>query len=85
MPYRIEFKASAIRELHALPMDVQKRIVPRIDALASDPLPSGCRKIAGEENHYRIRIGEYRVVYEVRKAVLIVVVIRVGHRREVYR
>lgn len=61
------------------------RIAATIDALAGDPRPSGCRKLAGTDRLYRVRVGDYRVVYEIHDDRLLVLVIKLGHRREVYR
>lgn len=85
MPYRVEFKPSARRQLRKLPRDVQARIISRVEALAHDPRPPGSEEISGGEDLHRIRIGDYRVVYEIQGRVLLVLVVRVGHRREVYR
>ena len=63
----------------------RRRIVARIQALAEDPRPSGCEKLSGEADRYRVRVGRYRVVYSVGDAELTVVVVRVGHRKDVYR
>jgi mRNA interferase RelE/StbE len=85
MAYRVEVKASAVKEIAALPKRDQRRVVSAIDALADDPRPHGVRKLAGSENVYRVRVGDYRIVYQVFDDVLIVHVVRVGHRRDVYR
>lgn len=61
------------------------RIASAIDALADDPRPSGCKKLVGSEHTYRIRVGDYRIVYDIQGAKLVVSVIRVRHRRDVYR
>ena len=60
-------------------------IIPHMKALAEDPKPPGCRKIAGSKNDWRIRIGEYRVIYEIDEHAEAVKVMRIRHRREVYR
>jgi len=83
--YRIEFKRSAKKELAAVDPSMRQRIANAIDALASDPRPAGCTKMAGFEQAWRIRIGDYRVVYEITDEVLLVLVVAVAHRREVYR
>ena len=83
--YRIAFKPSAADGLRALPKKDQKRIAARVDALAEDPFPSGAKKLSGKENIYRVRTGDYRVIYEVRKNVLLILVLKIGHRKEVYR
>lgn len=83
--YRIEFKPSAEKSLAKLPTDLQKRIVRAVELLAKDPRPHGVVKMAGDDNLWRIRVGDFRVVYEIHDSVLLVMVLRVGHRREVYR
>jgi len=83
--YSVEFSTAAARELRKLPRQVQASINPAIDALADNPRPHGVEKISGEENAYRIRIGDYRVLYEIYDRRLVVIIIRVAHRREAYR
>lgn len=85
MTYVIEIKRSARKSLLALPRDVQQRIRTAIDGLATEPRPPGGRKLTGSESMYRRRVGDYRIVYEIRDDRLLVMVIKVGHRREVYR
>jgi mRNA interferase RelE/StbE len=85
MVYAVEFATAARRQFRKLPRAVQAMIQPEIDALASEPRPHGVEKMSGEENAYRVRVDDYRIIYEIHDAVLIVVVVRVGHRREVYR
>ncbi len=84
-PYKVFFKPSADKALQKLPLDVQRRIVAVVDALAIEPRPHGVVKLAGDENLWRVRVGEYRIVYEIHDGQLIVLVLRVAHRREVYR
>ncbi|MCH8259598.1 MAG: type II toxin-antitoxin system RelE/ParE family toxin [Planctomycetes bacterium] len=81
----ITFKPSADRELRRLPIEVQKRIVRAVELLARDPRPAGVVKMAGDENLWRIRMGTYRIVYEIHDNRLIVLVLRVGHRKNIYR
>jgi mRNA interferase RelE/StbE len=83
--YRVIFKPSADRWLLRLPVDVQRRIVREVAALAFNPRPAGVVKLAGTENLWRIRIGNYRVIYEIDDDRLIVLVLRVAHRKDVYR
>ncbi len=85
MAYRIELKPGAARDLQSLPADVQGRIRVRIDSLADNPRPRGCDALKGEENLFRVRVGDYRILYQIHRRVLRVLVIRIGHRREVYR
>lgn len=74
----------ASRDLAAAPVPDRKRIARKIDALAKDPRPSGSRKLRGAEDLYRIRSGDYRIIYEVQDEVLIVLVILIRHRGRVY-
>jgi mRNA interferase RelE/StbE len=83
--YTVEFLPSAQRELAALPKDVQRRIANRIDPLREDPRPAGTRQLQGEDRFYRLRVGDYRVIYSIEGRRLVVVVVKIGHRREVYR
>ena len=85
MRYTIEFRPSARKALSTLPTQIGARLAPKIDALADNPRPAGCVKLAGQENLYRIRVGDYRIVYQIQDNRLIVVVILVAHRRDVYR
>ena len=85
MAYRVELTSKARRELAALPRDAQERIDARILALSEEPRPPGSKKLEGEDDLYRIRVGDYRIVYRVDDKVLVVLVVRIGHRREVYR
>ena len=82
--YAIEFRPAALRELEALPRNDQKRIKNRIAALALDPFPSGCKKLKGFE-WFRVRAGDYRVIYQVQQQHLVVLIITIGHRSDVYR
>ena len=83
--YRIAVARQAERELLRLPPAIQRRVEARIDDLGARPRPHAAVALTGLRNTYRIRVGDWRIVYEVRDAVLVVLVLRVGHRREVYR
>jgi mRNA interferase RelE/StbE len=83
--YRIEFARSATKDLRAIDRQWIPRIISAIDGLADDPMPSSCKKLAGSEHTYRIRVGDYRIVYDVHSTKLVVSVIRVRHRRDAYR
>jgi mRNA interferase RelE/StbE len=84
--YNILIKTSAAKELEVVePRAVRARIVARIQSLAKSPRPAGSQKLAGDEERYRIRQGAYRVVYSVDDVAAVVVVVKIGHRREVYR
>ncbi len=82
--YRVALAASAEKELDALPSKVIARILPRLESLASSPRPPGCKKLKGGDNEWRIRVGDYRVVYEIDDTGKTVDVTRIAHRREVY-
>ena len=83
--YSIEWKRSAVMELRQLPKKVVPRVVRAVEGLRLNPFPAGVRKLSGAEHTYRIRIGSYRIIYSVYTSRLIIEVIRVGHRRDVYR
>lgn len=83
--YRIEWKRSAEKELRRLPKGMIGRVVSAVTSLAKHPYPSGIRKLVGSHSSYRLRVGEYRVIYTVEEDRLIIEVVRIGHRREVYR
>ncbi len=84
--YRLLIKPSAGKEIEALDQKKdRKRIVNRIAALASEPRPAGCEKLAGAEERYRVRQGQFRIVYAIDDTSRTVEVVKVGHRREVYR
>lgn len=81
--YDVVFKRSVYKDLRSIPNADVKRILSSIDTLAADPRPPGCEKLSGQER-YRIRQGVYRIVYEIEDNRLIVTVVRVGHRGQVY-
>ena len=83
--YRVEIARGAVKSLAGLPRKEQHRIRAAIDLLAEEPRPPNCVALAGEESVYRVRVGDYRILYEVVDARLIVHVIRIGHRRDIYR
>jgi len=83
--YEVFLERGAEEELKRLPARHFQRIISRVRALADNPRPAGCRKISGSLNDWRIRIGDYRVIYEVQDKEKAVRVMRVGHRRDIYR
>lgn len=86
MTYALRIKASAARELEAIDgAPTRRKIVETIQALANDPRPVACKKLAGRDAAYRLRVGDYRIVYAVNDREVVVEIIKIGHRREVYR
>jgi mRNA interferase RelE/StbE len=82
--YSVFFKDSVRKDLDSIPNNVLLRIMERIGSLAENPRPVGCEKLSGQEK-YRIRQGDYRIIYSILDTQLTVWVVKVGHRREVYR
>ena len=82
--YGLEIKPSARKELENLSDSLIARLVPKIEGLATDPRPSGCRKLRGYQDLWRIRVGDYRVVYLIDDDRKMVSVTRIAHRRDVY-
>jgi mRNA interferase RelE/StbE len=85
MQFKIIIKPTAEKSLDKLPRSIRRRIVDAMKELRNNPRPSGVVKLAGDRNFWRIRIGSYRVVYEIHDDRLIVLVLRVAHRKDVYR
>lgn len=86
--YRVELAPAARRQLRRLDQKVARRVMIALDGLQGDPRPPGCRAMTGQAGRWRIRpagAGDYRVVYEIRDDVLLVLVVTIAHRREVYR
>ncbi len=84
--YRVKIKSSAQKEIHKLPSKgLRNKVVDIIDSLNANPFPEGSKKIKGSNNIYRIRQGTYRIVYQVYKNELLVLIISVRHRRDVYK
>jgi len=85
LAYRIEFAPRADRQFRALEKSLQARLGRRIDSLAENPRPQGIKKLAGEEDLFRLRVGDYRIIYQIQEKRLVVLVVGVGHRADVYR
>ena len=83
--YTVQYAGAARREMRRLSRSQQDRVRAAIDALARVPRPAGCRKLTGFDDLWRIRVGDYRVVYQIEEGHLVVLIIRVRHRREAYR
>jgi mRNA interferase RelE/StbE len=84
--FSVEIRTSAIKELEAVaPKRERQRIARKISALATEPRPRGCEKLAGQGDRYRVRQGRYRIVYAIDDARLLIDVVKIGHRKELYR
>lgn len=83
--YKLTYKKSVEKDLRNIAGPVRKLIVAKIQGLARDPRPNGSTKIRGGDKLYRLRSGEYRIIYRVEDGILTILVLKVGHRREVYR
>ncbi len=82
--YSIQIKKSATKEMAKLPKVYLQRIVEKIQALSTNPRPEGCKKLSADEK-YRIRVGNYRILYSIEEHQLVIYVVKIGHRKEVYR
>jgi mRNA interferase RelE/StbE len=86
VPYDVRFTPAADRQIGKLPKAIRPRIIARAEALADDPRPHGVKTLTNAaQGTYRIREGDYRIVYDIEDDILLVLIVRVGHRREVYR
>lgn len=85
MPYSVMLAPSAERQLKSFSVPIQKRLAKRMKSLQDTPRPQGVKRLAGVEDLYRIREGNYRIIYTIRDKELIVLVVKIGHRKEVYR
>ena len=83
--YRVRWKKSAQKELRKLHKDLILKILEFVENLSDDPYPDGCRKLRGSQHTYRFRIGDYRIVYDVQSDILTIEIIRIGHRKDIYR
>jgi len=83
--YEVRFAPAAERQFSKLPRTDQARLTVVIDKLHGNPRPQGVEKLSGEEDLWRIRVGDFRVIYEITDRVLLILIVKIGHRREVYR
>ena len=84
--YTISFKESANKELQKLPRNAIAKIIPVIERLVNNPRPGGCKKLEGaKENLYRVRVGDYRVIYLIEDTIRVVEIRKIGHRKDIYR
>jgi len=85
MPYRIEFRPAALREIRRIPKPFKGRLLAAISALGDTPRPPGSARLQGPEGFHRVRVGDCRIVYLIQDRVLLICVVRVAHRKDVYR
>jgi mRNA interferase RelE/StbE len=85
LKYRIEFKRSAAKVLKKIPKPDRRRISEKIDSLANELPSPETTKMKGDNPFHRIRIGDYRIIYEIQDEVLVILVVKVGHRKDIYR
>jgi mRNA interferase RelE/StbE len=85
MSYTIDIRPVAARQLKKLTLAVQTQIIKQLEELEAEPRPLGVKKLSGKNNLYRVRVGEYRIIYAIEDTALLVLVVAVGHRREIYR
>ena len=85
MPYEVQIAPAAERQIQKLARTIQLAVIARLESLAEDPRPPGCEKLSGETSLYRVRLGDYRIIYDVQDKSLTVLVVKVGHRGDVYR
>lgn len=85
MTYRIVLAPAAVRQLRKLDPPARRRIQAAVELLSTDPRPTGAKKLVGGEGEWRVRTGDYRIVYEIHDRKLVVLVLALGHRREIYR
>ncbi len=85
MTYRIQVASAAVRQLRKLDPAARRRVQAAIELLADQPRPSGAKKLVGGDGEWRVRTGDYRIVYEIRNEVLLVLVVAIGHRRDIYQ
>jgi mRNA interferase RelE/StbE len=83
--YAIHYVRPARKDLEALPAEIQDRILAAIDSLQDDPRPRGCKKLRGSDDEYRIRVGQYRVIYEIHEKTVVILIVRISHRKDAYR
>jgi len=83
--YEIELAPKAEKQFKKLAKDIQKRVSKRIDKLGKNPRPKGVTKLSGEDDIYRVREGDYRIIYAIQDHLLLVLIVKIGHRRDIYR
>ncbi len=83
--YKVELKSSAQKELDKLPKKEQKRISIKIDELETNPFPYGVIKLSGSDNFFRLRVGNYRIIYTIENDRLVIIILKIGDRKTIYK
>ena len=83
--YEVEVSRTAEKQLRKLPREDQEGVARRMLVLASDPFPRGARKLTGYEDVYRVRVGRYRILYSASRRRLVIIILKIGYRKDVYR
>lgn len=83
--FQVEWKNSALKEIEKLPRQIVTRVVAAVDKLSDNPFPQGVRKLVGSEFSYRVRVGDYRVIYNIFQNRLVIEIVRVRHRKDAYK
>ena len=85
MTFRVEFTKSAAKALRAIPKTAQKRIAKKIESLVESPPDPAKTKMKGDNPFHRVRVGDYRIIYEIQNEILLILILKIGHRKKVYR
>ncbi len=85
MTYTVEFAPRTRRELRKLSSEIRKRVLKKIASLSENPFPHGYTEMKGSQNYYRVKVSDYRIIYTVEHGELLILVVSIGHRREIYR
>lgn len=85
MKYKVAFKRSAAKALKSIPRSDQRRIAAKIDSLADNPPDPNTTKMKGNNPFHKVRIGDYRIVYEIQDDILLILIVKIGHRKDIYR
>ena len=85
MRYSLEISRTAEKQLKRLPATVQRRVAAMLLSFEIEPRPIGCKKLSGFENTYRVRLGDYRIIYEIHDRIVTVTALKIGHRKDIYR
>jgi mRNA interferase RelE/StbE len=85
MAYKVAFSKSAHKELSRLPKNIYLKVEVSVDGLIENPRPSGCKKLVGSKNTYRIRVADYRIIYDVNDDIIEILIIKIEHRKDVYK